>query len=294
MFAFSCLQHLQQPIKCDVASSAAASWPLFSRTNGLKSKRLTAELHKGPRCMGQQQHCEVTVWQLLLLSMVRKCRKDPSATANLLQLGSASGSGEPHSSMQPAVKQRNKSRLPPFPTQRCSCQVHLHLVLPSLTKCCAAILHRIQISRASLIFANTMAGLINLRYNIHSNHGFWQFALFQDQWECSCEDANWGSGSHSPLGLEIPVHSHAHNTLCNALGVWWLSFGKTSKADAKPGAEPGAGGNQGGPACPMRMARIASGTSTVHVYAQAKGSHPVMLYNLNIENQQLSFLLCFF
>lgn len=153
--------------------------------------------------------------------MVRKCRKDPSVTANLLQLGSASGSGEPRSSMQPAVKQRDKSRLPPFPTQRCSCQIiNLHLVLPSLTKCCAAILHRIQISRAGLIFANTTAGLINVSYNIHLNCGFWQFALFPDQWELSCEDADWRSGSHSPLGLEIPVRSHkAHNALCVASGV---------------------------------------------------------------------------
>lgn len=116
---------------------------------------------KPSQCGAAAMQHKVTYWYLLFSHVVRKCRKDPSTTANLLHLGSSSLALQSQTSTHLAVKHHKNSGLPPFPTQRCSCQrINLHLFLPSLTKRCAAILHRIQVSRAGLIFANTMAGLI--------------------------------------------------------------------------------------------------------------------------------------
>lgn len=112
--------------------------------------------------MEAMQH-KVTDLYLLLSRAVRKCRKDPSATAKLLHLGSTSLALQSQTLACSWLGSTATSQdfPPPFPTQRCSCQrINLCLFLPSLTKCCAAILHRIRVSRAGLIFANSMAGLI--------------------------------------------------------------------------------------------------------------------------------------
>lgn len=125
-------------------------------------KGSTTEHHRGPRCVGHQQsgvRCQMD----LSFYHVRGGRAERTPLQQQTSSGQVAQVWLCRAKLQHGAGQEAEQqvRTSPFPIQWSSCQkINLCLVLPSLTKCCAAILHRTQVSRAGLIFANTMTGLI--------------------------------------------------------------------------------------------------------------------------------------
>lgn len=111
-------------------------------------KGTTIGHQRGPCCMGHQEHSYYA------------CRRNVQRTS-LQEQASSSWVAQAWFYRDQLQHRIGQVLQQAFAIQRWSCwRINLHSFLPSLTKHCAAILHRNQVSRAGLIFANTMTGLI--------------------------------------------------------------------------------------------------------------------------------------
>lgn len=140
-------------------------------------------------------HNKVTYWYLLFSHVVRKCRKHPSTTANLLHLGSSSLALQ--SQTLAHIWLWSTARTQDFPPSlhkdaaakelicTCFCPLWPNAVLPYCT----------EFKSAGQVWSLPILWQVwfILSCNTHSDCGFWQLALVPDQWEIIIvEKQTWG------------------------------------------------------------------------------------------------------
>lgn len=151
------------------------SWPLFSKMDGFKSKRFTAEHHKGPHYMAQQQYS--VRYRLISPFITRneECRRDLYTAANLLHLGRTSlarswmWSTATSEDFPPSLQKDVAAR-----------EFTLGFAFFDQMLCCHTAQNSSQQGRCDLCQYYGMFDLFFI-YNTHLDCGFWHLTLFPDQ-----------------------------------------------------------------------------------------------------------------
>lgn len=157
---------------------------------------------------------KVTDRYLLFSHVVRKCRNNPSATANLLHLGSAGLALRSPTLAHIWLWSDSASQdFPPSPHNyaaakdlicNCFCLLRPNAVLPYCT----------EFKSAGQVWSLPILWQVwfILSYNTHSDCGFWQLALFPDQWEIIAEQQTQGADPHHSWAQEARI-LHMQTTL---------------------------------------------------------------------------------
>lgn len=166
------------------------------------------------------QH-KVTDWYLLLSCAVRKCRKDSPTTANLLHLGSTSLALKSQTLARSWLWSTTTSQdFPPSLHKDTAakelictwfCLLWPNAVLPYCT----------DFKSAGQVWSLPILWQVwfILNYNTHSDCGFWQLALFPDQWEIIIvENQIWAVDLIPPRVHKAQI-IHMQTTLRVVLGV---------------------------------------------------------------------------
>lgn len=201
---------------CCWLCSAATWWLLFSRMKRFKSVWDTGSA--------------VADWYFLLPGIVKKCRKNPSTTANPLHLGStglALWIQIPATADFEKQQQVQTSSLPCTEVQLPKNKRALVIALFDQMLCN----HTAQnLSRQGRLDLRQYYGRFDLFSAITHTHRLWLLAacFVSRSMRNQCGEADLGSRCHLPSGMGSLDCSHYSQTDRVVLGMQWMSFRKTS------------------------------------------------------------------